>query len=94
MLSGTFGHEDISKLVALYSKERKRKQEAATVIQKNWRGFFVRNHFSKPLINHTAVDDRDPALPVGNDPISHLERLVTPTKHPAILATGGGAMFV
>ncbi len=89
MLSGTFGYEDISKLVALYSKERKKKQEAATVIQKNWRGFFVRNHFSKPLINHTAVDDRDPALPVGNDPISHLERLVTPIKHPAILATGG-----
>lgn len=89
MLSGTFGYDDISTLVAQNSKNDKKKQEAATIIQKNWRGFTVRNHFSKPSIIYPPGDDLDPRLPVGNDPISHLEKHVTLTKHPAILATGG-----
>ncbi len=65
----------------------KKVQKSAITIQKTWRGFKVRKQFSKPP--KSGLNPICGAIPVGNDPISHLERYITVKKHPAILATGG-----
>ena len=68
------------------------KDQAATMIQKNWRGFKIRKTFT--TLPTTGSNIRGYIFPVGNDPISHLEKKITIKNPPAILATGGAQCLV
>ena len=87
MISSDIRHKDSSIPVAQKLDHNAIKHKAATTIQKIWRGLKVREHIVYPTRSYSLEIDH--ALPVGNDPKSYLQRHVTLTKHPAILATGG-----
>ena len=73
--------------ISAFEQFEKKREAAATMVQKHWRGFHVRRHFAHSKIDCEHCTGR--RNPVGNDPISDMERHVTLKKHPAILATGG-----
>lgn len=87
MISRDIRHEGSSIPVEQKLEHSATEHKAATTIQKIWRGLKVREHIVWPT--SYAEAEFDHALPVGNDPISYLQRHVTLIKHPAILATGG-----
>ena len=63
------------------------KKEAVIFLQKKWRRYIVMKKFKNP--SDTQMNNRLNPLPIGNDPISHIENHFKIKKHPAIVTAGG-----
>ena len=83
MINTVVKHGYLFSPIASEPEKCKKVQKSAITIQKTWRGFKIRKQFSRPP--KSGLNPIGGAIPVGNDPISHLERYITVKKHPAIM---------